>query len=598
MSSAAKNTAADTTMLHVGDLVDGKYKILNKIGQGGMSVVWLAMNERANKQWAIKEVRKDGVDNYEVVKQSLVAEVEYLKRLNHPNLPSIIDIIESDDSLLIVMDYIEGVSLSQILREQGAQSQDQVANWAKQLCAVLGYLHSRKPPIIYRDLKPANIMLEPDGTVKIIDFGTAREFKEGRADDTVPLGTQGYAAPEQYGNHQTDARTDVYNLGATMYHLVSGHNPSEPPYVMYPIRQWNSELSSGLEAIIIKCTNRDPEDRYQNMAELLFDLERFHQLDYEYIKGQNRKWKLFISAAVATLVFIGGAIGFGVAESVTRQNSYDTFVARAEQEYAGSVTAALTNYVQATKLDPIKEDAYNSLIGLISRDGVMSSEENEALLTLLGNTTGQNTNRALLENQNPVAYGKIQFEVGKLYYFLLNGYGNKTLAADYLENAAASETLPQSSRDIASRLAVISRNYERIINGGGMSSGVEGLFNDESFTAGDYWRSLTEMCEGDLLALTGNSRIVIEIYRDAIYQISQHSNVFINGGVSLSQINALLNDAVSGLRGISTNNIEDGILLEEALAQAEIARERAAMTSANSNYSGRPSSGSNSSGGA
>ena len=109
-------------MLQIGSIIDGKYKILNKIGQGGMSVVYLAMNERANKQWAIKEVRKDGVQNFEVVKQGLIAETDLLKKLNHPNLPSIIDVIDGDGTFLIVMDYIEGKSLNSILQEQGARS--------------------------------------------------------------------------------------------------------------------------------------------------------------------------------------------------------------------------------------------------------------------------------------------------------------------------------------------------------------------------------------------------------------------------------------------------------------------------------------------
>ena len=135
-------------MLKVGDLVDGKYKILNKVGQGGMSVVYLAMNERANKQWAIKEVRKDGVSDFEVVKQNLVAETDILKKLNHRHLPSIIDVIDMDESFLIVMDYIEGITLKQVLEREGVQPQDRVVEWAKQICDVLGYLHSRKPPIV------------------------------------------------------------------------------------------------------------------------------------------------------------------------------------------------------------------------------------------------------------------------------------------------------------------------------------------------------------------------------------------------------------------------------------------------------------------
>ena len=123
-------------MLEIGSIIDGKYKILNKIGQGGMSVVYLAMNERANKQWAIKEVRKDGVKDYEVVRQGLIAETDILKRLNHPHLPSIIDVIDRDDTFLIVMDYIEGKALDYWLKKDGAQPQERVVEWAKQICDV------------------------------------------------------------------------------------------------------------------------------------------------------------------------------------------------------------------------------------------------------------------------------------------------------------------------------------------------------------------------------------------------------------------------------------------------------------------------------
>ena len=123
-------------MLEIGSIIDGKYKILNKIGQGGMSVVYLAMNERANKQWAIKEVRKDGVKDYEVVRQGLIAETDILKRLNHPHLPSIIDVIDRDDTFLIVMDYIEGKALDYWLKKEGAQPQERVVEWAKQICDV------------------------------------------------------------------------------------------------------------------------------------------------------------------------------------------------------------------------------------------------------------------------------------------------------------------------------------------------------------------------------------------------------------------------------------------------------------------------------
>ena len=135
-------------MLEVGSLVDGKYKILSEIGHGGMSNVYMAINEKANKTWAIKEVRKSGIVDFESVKQGLVTETNILKSLRHPNLPSVVDVMEDKDSFLIVMDYIEGNSLSQILREHGAIPQRYVILWAKVLCDILIYLHTRVPPII------------------------------------------------------------------------------------------------------------------------------------------------------------------------------------------------------------------------------------------------------------------------------------------------------------------------------------------------------------------------------------------------------------------------------------------------------------------
>lgn len=374
-------------MLEIGSVVDGKYKILRMVGKGGMSVVYQAVNEKANKIWAIKEVRKDGVQNFEVVKQNLIVETELLKRFNHPNLPSIIDVIDSEGSFLIVMDYIEGNSLSKALETDGAQSQDDVIEWAKQLCDVLGYLHSRKPPIIYRDMKPANVMLKPDGNISLIDFGTAREFKSSSVEDTTCLGTMGYAAPEQYGGHgQTDARTDIYCLGATMYHLVTGHNPSKPPYEMYPIRHWNPMLSSGLEEIILKCTQRNPDDRYQSCSELLYALEHYQDLDIENKKAQNTKWKIFLTTVILMLVMAVGAVGFKIAANSETSAEYEAFITEAETARLDIMNSdtktaqeaydtAKTAYENAIENNPGKIDAYEGLLGLYLSDNELTGAE-------------------------------------------------------------------------------------------------------------------------------------------------------------------------------------------------------------------------------
>ena len=318
-------------MLKIGSVVDGKYKILNEIGHGGMSNVYLAINEKANKPWAVKEVRKSLNRDFNLLRQSLIMETDLLKKLKHPNLPSIIDVIDSDENFLIVMDYIEGNTLERLLAEKGAQSQEQVVDWALQLCDVLDYLHTREAPVIYRDMKPSNIMLKSDGSVVLIDFGTAREFKERNVADTCCLGTNGYAAPEQFGGMgQTDARTDIYCLGTTLYHLVTGHNPSEPPYEMYPITKWNPRLSTGLECIIHKCTQKNPSDRYQSVRELCYDLEHYKDLEIQAQRKYRRRLRIFGAVAGMTLLCAAGGTALSVEAGRKLENVYDNLMHMAE----------------------------------------------------------------------------------------------------------------------------------------------------------------------------------------------------------------------------------------------------------------------------
>ena len=189
-------------MTDKGTVLDGKYEILKEIGRGGMSVVYVAMDLRLNKQWAIKEIKDDGSKDTQTLLKGLEREANILKKVDHPVLPRIVDIIQKDNRVYVVMDYVEGRPISEILKEQGAQPQEQVIEWAKQLGSALDYLHSMDPPIIYRDMKPSNIMLKPDGNVKLIDFGTAKEYKAENNADTTALGTRGYAAPEQFGDAQ------------------------------------------------------------------------------------------------------------------------------------------------------------------------------------------------------------------------------------------------------------------------------------------------------------------------------------------------------------------------------------------------------------
>ena len=517
-------------MLEIGSVIDGKYKILNVVGKGGMSVVYLAMNERANKQWAIKEVRKDGMQSFEVVKQNLVAETDLLKKLNHPHLPSIIDVIDCDDTFLIVMDYIEGNPLSKALETSGAQNQDDVIEWAKQLCDVLGYLHSRKPPIIYRDMKPSNVMLKPDGNVMLIDFGTAREFKSTSVADTTCLGTQGYAAPEQFGGHgQTDARTDIYCLGATMYHLVTGHNPATPPYEMYPIRQWNPMLSSGLEEIILKCTQRNPEDRYQSCAELLYALDHYKDLDIENKKVQSFKWKTFLASFIMTIVMLVGTIGFSAGLTVQTSSTYESYIANGDS--AVSQDAAEKYYLDAINVDPANPLAYQKLLERCTSDSKLSEDEYNTIKDAIYEHEDE------LKSKYPSEYAdNVAYKLGQALYF---SYVPSSQESESENFSTAGITVSQRWLDIAQKMGSTEQIKHRAELLSSMSKAYQNmsgksLEGDPVEEVKEYWNNIVEIASPNI-AKEENNQIALLIYRNVTSQIYTKYYWFIKNSLATAK---------------------------------------------------------------
>ena len=427
-------------MLQIGSLVDGKYKVLSVIGQGGMSTVYLVMNEKANKPWAIKEVRKDAVANYQVVRQSLITETNLLKNLSHPYLPSIVDVIDDEGRFLIVMDYIEGNTLDKALATMGPQPQEYVIEWGTQLCDVFEYLHNRTPSIIYRDLKPANIMLRPNGRICLIDFGTAREYKMNRAGDTSYLGTRGYAAPEQFGGMgQTDPRTDVYCLGATMYNLLTGHTSNEPPYEFYPIRYWNPSLSAGLEKIIAKCVQNNPNDRYQSCAELMYDLQHYKQLDRDY--KQTAKMSVALVALLTAGAILCGSMSyyFHQAATVTASESYEDMILDALGEEDDA--EAIQSFADAIRLQPTNPVAFTEMLdNRTLADDCFTAREDESLRKLLiTSCDGTTIEKAFAVNRQ--AYDEFAYKLGMAYFYCYEDDGNKQLSLKWLKIAMSSQHL-------------------------------------------------------------------------------------------------------------------------------------------------------------
>ena len=547
-------------MLKIGSVIDGKYKILNIVGRGGMSIVYLAMNEKANKQWAIKEIIKNDYRDLAVERK----EIEMMKRLKHPNLPAIVDVIEQKESLLIVMDYIEGRSLEDIVQEYGPQEETLVVKWAKQLCDVLHYLHTQTPPIIYRDMKPSNVMLKPDGNIMLIDFGAAREYKATNLKDTVLLGTKGYAAPEQYrSDGQSDARTDIYSLGVMVFRLLSGTEP----VMLCPIREICPNVSVGIEKILLKCTRVAKRERYQSAAQLYDAFSRYWEYDESFQREQKRKLWIFMIPFVLAICFLTSLILFFVLEKVTRENNYQAYLAAA----ANSTTKAeeFENYKHSIRLNPAREEAYLTLLhDMLLDDGIFTIEESETLRAILiSHDADGKTNEQSFQTNEP-GYAQFSYELGITYFYKYEDKSNKKNAKGYFEIAAVSESLSDKKKKRAERLLVISDYYNTI--------GIMDEAGDIFVTYQDFWKDLTLSSVGNLVE-EDNVRTALVMYEELVSQMITNTVNFQNAGVKkeemLLQIEQIENHLKKDFRDLE-NSIRQVISEEMSVLEGNLKKAR------------------------
>jgi len=262
-----------TQILPRNSVIRNRYKVLRLLGEGGMGAVYLVRDyKEQGATWAAKEFWHLHEKNFFSKEASLLME------LSHRGLPRVIDYFTEKEKNYLIMERIEGLTLEEILAKKGqAFTPREVLPWAYQLCDILDYLHTRNPPVIFRDLKPSNIMLDINSDIRLIDFGIARFYEPKKAKDTTPLGTPGYSPPEQYGRGQTSPASDIYSLGATLYYLLSGIDPAEFNFNFPPIKKLNKKFCPHLDQIIATCLNLDPRERYKNAQEVKEKLERWNK---------------------------------------------------------------------------------------------------------------------------------------------------------------------------------------------------------------------------------------------------------------------------------------------------------------------------------
>lgn len=347
-------------MSELGQFAD-TYEIWGKLGEGSGGIVYKAYHKRLKKEVVLKKIRSRSS-----VSLNRRQEVDILKNLNHSFLPQVLDFLETENGVYTVMTYVPGKSFKKLLDEKYCFTEEQLNRWAMQLCSALNYLHSQKPPIIHSDIKPANIMLTPQGDICLIDFNIAFFLNE----DVVMGYSNGYSSPEQYGaiqEYESDSKkqkrsiinekSDIYSVGATFYHLAVGEKlPSDSRANR---KLLISNTSEAFAQVIIKAVQKNPQYRFQSAHEMFQAFQKIPENNKQYRALRKRKrWKR--TAVVSLIALLILLVGVGVHKFRLQQlKAYNNLVKKQiECQKSGDYEDAEYAYEQAIKILPSALESY------------------------------------------------------------------------------------------------------------------------------------------------------------------------------------------------------------------------------------------------
>lgn len=490
-------------------VLGGKYEVLRKIHEGGMSNVYIVMDTSLNTYRCLKEIKKPkSKNNYKSEKEykravleysSLLSESQHLSKLNFPSIPRIFSITNEGDSVYILMDFVEGMSLRRIQEMKGQIDQRRVINWGIQIANIMIYLHSdrkSKPPMLYRDLKPENLMLQDDGQIKLLDFGISMFLDKKENYLTHRLGTKGYAPPELYiQGGKADLRSDIFSFGRTLISLLTGLNLSAMPekdLKKLDLTYFVPNISQGLVEILHKCCEEKVEDRFGSFEEVLYELQNYEKRDSEYIKSIKRKIKIVYSLALVGILLIVISLTPFYLSKAEKEKRYEASINRATQ------SEKVEDWETVIEMKPDNFKYYPSYIESLKQDGKFTKKEESNLIGYLSQNSAK--------DKEDKEYGRVAYDTAKLYWiYYEDKEQGEILSVKWFNDAIKNKYNVKESKvfyEIGSfRKNIMSAVVES--NDGGMYS--------------KYWKSLVKArgyANNELSDLTINETIVdaINIY--------------------------------------------------------------------------------------
>lgn len=511
------------------------------LGKGGEGSVWLAVHIQTEQLWAIKELprKEDGREFHEV---------EMMKKLQHPGLPKVLDVLETETHLYLVTEYIRGYTLEEIKQKQGRFSAEQVWEVGEMLCDVLCYLHERKEPVFHLDVKPANIIRKKDGRLVLVDFGAARKTLS-HAVEMEKRGTDGFAAPEQYDKEALlDGRTDIFGLGATMYYLISG--------VKYSLPLWKSRVPGCpeyLNGIIHTCVQALPERRYQNCRQLQREMIRQKR------KREAGRWRCKLWMALLLLILsVGSAVReLPEAFAVHMEESWN-YEKLLEEALCVPWKEGVEYYRQALFLEPERKEAYLQYLDSADNDGVFSQTEEEVLRVLLHSIPlGQSQTYEELLASSDLNYAQVSTQIGVTYWFYYESDDKRRVAGGWFAKAQnVLRKLPENREKEewevqAEVFAHMSTYFEQIGREGVMESGNPSL---------DYWEDF-----GKILKQKGSTErldfVELQFLREAMGQMIFLIEELQAEGVTTEEIKERIQYVMERIK--NTEPLEEGRKIEE-----------------------------------